>query len=685
MTETIKHVFKAIFILAAITIIAYMFPKTGKFKYEFEKGKPWRYEDVIAPFDFAIKKSDEELQADIDEALRDFAPYYRVSPGVDLQVKKEFAAQFAKQVVLLHADTSRNISVDSASHSDYALKILDKLYTNGVIELDDEHKQFTDDNTVVLLHGNVADKQKMSGLYTMESAREEVTRMLEANQFLYQGFLEPIIFSSLRHNVTFEDSTTAFFRNEIVNNTPTTRDPVMEGQVIIEKGNIVTDEQYQALISFEEEYQKRIVGTKQSHVIAFGYFLIIGIVLAILASYLMIYHSPVYNNLKQFLFILLLIVGMSSLVALLVRADLKYLYAVPFCIVPIVLRNFFNVNLALYVHMTILLITSFLIPYGVEYMFVQFVAGMVAIFGDIKYWSHFFKTCFLIFVVYCASYFGVSLIQEGNLMDADFSVYAWLTINVFLTFLAYPLIAIFEKLFGFVSQITLAELSDLNKPLLKRLSLEAPGTFQHSLQVANLAEAAAAAIGADSLLIKVGALYHDVGKMKDPIFFTENQSGRNPHDQISNEESARIIIDHVTEGVAMAKKYRLPKVLIDFIQTHHGTSRVEYFYRMEQKKFPDKKIDDSIFRYPGPKPFTKEMAILMMADSVEAASRSLQNPTKEDIDELVEKLINFQIDGRQFDDSPINFKDISTCKSVFKKTLGGIYHLRVEYPDEKKD
>jgi putative nucleotidyltransferase with HDIG domain len=381
------------------------------------------------------------------------------------------------------------------------------------------------------------------------------------------------------------------------------------------------------------------------------------------------------------------IVIFAYLVYIIEKTDTLSAYVLPFAIVPIILKNFYKERLAMFVHLVIVLIASFLSSLGYEFTVLQMLVGMVAVLvvSETRYWNRFFYGILFIVLTYFLGYFGLSLINTGSVYDTDWQVFVWLLINGMLTLLAYPFIPLLEKLFGFTSQITLAELGDINRPVLKELSLKAPGTMQHSLQVSHLSTAAAEAIGANSLLIKVGALYHDIGKINDPEVFIENQRGGvSPHENWTNFESAEKIIRHVTDGKKLAKKHRLPQVLIDFIMTHHGTTRVEYFYRNQLNSFPDREFDETLFRYPGPKPRTQEEAILMLADSLEAASKSLKNPTGQDIDNLVDKIIAYKIDEHQLDDAKLTFRELKMCEETFKSTLRSMHHIRVEYPELKE-
>lgn len=418
-----------------------------------------------------------------------------------------------------------------------------------------------------------------------------------------------------------------------------------------------------------------------------GYLLLTCLAIGALILFCRIEYPEVYDSVYSLTFLLMWPVVFALLVYFIEDTSNLSSYMIPFCIVPIVVKNFFTDRLALFHHIVIILIVSFLSKLGYEFTFLQILAGIVTVLvvSETRNWNRFFYTLLIIFGVYILGYLGLSAIKANNFGDIPISNFGWLALSSFLALLAYPFTPLLEKIFGFTSSITLAELTDMNNPLIKRMSIEAQGTLQHSLQVSNLSEAAADKIGANSLLIKAAALYHDIGKLSNPAAFIENQSPNNPHNTWNNFESAKAIINHVTEGEALAKKARLPKVLIDFITSHHGTTRVEYFYRNQLKAEPDREFDESLFRYPGPLPKSKEEAILMIADSLEAASKSLKSPTAKDIDDLVEKIIAYKIDHGQLHESNITFKELEQCKEVFKSLLKSINHVRIEYPDEVKN
>ncbi len=460
-----------------------------------------------------------------------------------------------------------------------------------------------------------------------------------------------------------------------------------KGDVIVAKNQIVNN----STVTILDEYlgpqlsAQNIITGKRIVYFA-GYFILTALIIGALIFYSSKYFPEIYNKVSGVLFLLIWPVLFSILVFLVNQNAAMSPYLIPFCLVPIIVFNFYGGRLALFIHVVVVLIASFLSGLGYEFTFLQILAGIVTvlIISETRYWNKFFASILIILATYMLGYLGLALINSGSLVKSEYQVFGWLAINSLLLLLAYPFIPLIEKIFGFTSSITLAELSDMNQPLIKELSLKAPGTLQHSLQVANLGEAAAERIGANSLLVKTAALYHDIGKISKAEYFIENSKGENHHNSLSNFESAELIINHVIEGEAIAKKARLPRLIVDMIKSHHGTTRVEYFYRKQMTDEPEREFDESIFRYPGPKPVTKEQTILMIADSIEAASKSLKNPTGQDIDQLIEKIIDYKVNEDQLSDSELNFNELETCKEVFSSLLRSIYHVRIEYPEEKK-
>jgi len=685
--ETIPAIFRYLLILGVIVFISFLFPNNAKFKYDFESGQNWYYDNLNAPFDFAIKKTEVELETEVNEIKRDFSPYYEFDESVTLAKYKEFESSFSAQLEQEQASGNfEDVFNRSEKYLEYGNDLLKQIYDKGIIELHEDHKDKGKDFVVNLLTGNVSQKRTLENLPEVEEALGVLSDELPAAPLSDPDFLLPLLEKCLVPNLLYNAEVTEKFQNELIESISPFRGMVKKGELIVPKGGIITDDIYQKLISFESAYESEI-GAKKSHLgIFLGYLLLTSLIIGVFVIYLMRHFRNIFSRFHKLLFIFLWPVLYSYLVFVIDGTDFLSTYLVPFCIVPIVINTFYNGRLALFTHIIIVLIASFLSSLGYEFTFLQILAGIVVLLSDVdtRDWSKFFYSMLFIFGAYFLGFFGLSLIKEGTLVNIEWPVFTWLFISTFLTLLAYPLIPLLERFFGFTSSITLVELSDMNRPLLRDLAMNAPGTLQHSLQVANLSEEAARKIGANPLLVKVAALYHDIGKTEKPEFFIENQSGNNPHEGMPFLESAKIIIGHVRDGVEKAKKAHLPNVLIDFIKTHHGTTRVEYFYRSFVNENPDKEFDESLFRYPGPKPRTKEETIVMIADSIEAACKSLKEHTGEALDGLIEKIIQGKISHGQFDDSEMTFQELETCKSVFKKMMRSVHHVRIEYPEEKK-
>lgn len=665
-----------------------IFPRYGKFRYNFEIGRPWKYETLIAPFDFGILKSEAAIDTEKVIIQNNFIPYYRLDTTVEFNAKKAFADALAtrlKQQRQLEIPKAEHLK-DSAKTLSIGIGIIDDIYDKGIINITKEHYEKGITDIYVFYEPAEAERKRVDNFYTLQSAFAEMQEKIDNVNRANIELLLPMMQEALKYNITFDAATTNRLLLNALESVSLSQGGLVEGEKIISEGEIVTQDKYQMLVSLKQAEANRTLTQDKRYMITLGNFLLTLIVLTVFLISMRSFAPEVFISNKKLFFTLLLMGAMIALVSTLVKTQLNILYAIPFCIVPIILRTFFGSRVAMYAHACLVLLCSFIVPLGIEYTFMQFMAGMIAIFTTIRayYWSQFFISNAYILITYLVAYLSTSLIQNGSIQEIELGNIGMLALNVLLTLMAYPLIPVFEKLFGFVSEITLLELSDINKPLLKDLSLKAPGTFNHSLSVANIAEAAANEIGANAMLVKVGALYHDIGKMDTPEYFIENQHADiNPHDDLPYEESAQIIIGHVKKGVVHAKKQKLPDILVDFIRTHHGTTRVEYFWQNYIKNFPDQEHKDERFRYPGPLPYSKETAILMMADSCEAASRSLKNPTNDDIEQLVERLVNNKIDQNQFVNADITFREISQVKKVIKKMLNSMYHVRIAYPTSK--
>ncbi len=686
MVNRHQDILRYIIILAATVVISFFFPKTGIFKYDFAVGKPWKYDNLIAPFDLGIRKTELQLQEEQEWRLESFSPYYRLEPQVAEEQKGKFTESFNQRLPGVRAQSK---GIDSLRDLELGLQLLDTIFSRGVISLIDEHKSFQSSKEIsVLMLENFAEKKLLEDLFSIKRASDFAKDSLKTANRAELGFLLPLIEQALAYNLFYDDSTTKKYQEQMFKNISPTQGIVQQGELIIAKGAIVTPDKYQMLVSYQEELEGNVFGMKKPQIIYLGNFLLTLIVLSILAVLLKVFSHEIWESNRKHLLVYFLITLMVILISALVKTDLPILYAIPVCIVPIVLRTFFGTTPALHAHIALVLLSSFIVPDGIQFAFLQFIAGMVAILSNVRsyYWSQFFLSNGFILVTYLLGYFALAIVQEGTFHDIELANFGWLGLNALLTLLAYPLVPLFEKGFGFVSDITLLELSDINKPLLKELSIKAPGTFQHSLQVSYLAEAAASEIGANTLLVKAGAMYHDIGKMNNAYYFIENQNPDiNPHDELTFEESAKVIIGHVKEGVQMGKKNNLPDILIDFIRTHHGTTVVQYFYHSFLKNFPEQEADIEDFRYPGPLPYSKETAIVMMADSTEAAARSLRSPSSADIENLVENIINHKIKENQLVNSNITFREITAIKKLFKKMLNGMYHVRISYPETVRE
>lgn len=685
--EHMPNLVKYLLVLGVVVFITFLFPDRLQFKYDFEKGQAWRYEDLRAPFDFAIRKPAEIVEAERKKLEAGFSPYYELDPEVAREEKKKLTEAFNQQMEAVRQEGQfRDVQDNSHEYLDFGRRFLDNLYQKGILQLAPEHRNRGEGFVINVIRGNMAQPQTVGNLLDLEKARDLLSDSLPYSRLREPEFLYPILEGLIVPNLLYNDTLSRRILEEEQSHIAAFQGKVAKGELIAMKGNTITEDTYQKLLSFREQYQQEVSAGPSRWGVVAGYFILSSLIIGVFLLYVKLFAQPVFSRFNKLIFILLWIAIYSYLVYAVEQVSLLSTYMIPFCIITILIKTFYNDRLALFTHIVVVLLSTFMASMGHEFVFLQLLAGIVVVLSNIdtRDWSRFFYSIFYIFLAYGLGYLGLSLIQEGSLQHIDLQVFAWLFLSTFLTLLAYPLIPLMERFFGFTSAITLVELSDLNRPLLRELSRKAPGTMQHSLQVANLSEEAARKIGADSLLVKTAALYHDIGKTLNPGFFIENQNAGNPHEHLSDLESARVIISHVMEGVRMAKKAGLPNLLIDFIRSHHGTTRAEFFYRRYANQHPDEEVDDSEFRYPGPRPRTKEETILMMADSIEAASKSLKNPTEQDISGLVDKIVEGKISQGQFENSRMTFRELEDCKIVFKQLLKSVYHVRIEYPEEKK-
>ncbi|PWK17115.1 HD family phosphohydrolase [Xanthomarina spongicola] len=667
--------YKLILFISTTFLIVYLFPKSGKFKYNFEKGKPWQSENLYAPFDFAIKKSEEDIETEKTEIKNNAILYFNVEPKIKERVLEDYKAEFKLEL------PDSLVKQDKEKLFNIGLDLINDLYVNGVLN---EDYDLPIDKKVVLLEGRT-EKQtvKFSQLIKQGDIKNTINNLLtkeSLNQFVtpYVSLFFDIIEPNLIYDKEFTEKALLSDLDKI----SFTRGSVERETLIISKGEVVEGDKYQILKSLESEYESQVWTKSNYNWILFAYTLLVSLALLMLLLFLRKYRIDIFENNTKVTFIFFNVFLMVFITTLVVNYNSQYIYVVPICILPLVLKAFFDARLGLFAHVITVLLLGSIVPNSYEYMFLQIIAGIVTILtvSELYKRANLFISVGQITLIYIIAYFAFFVIHEGSIETLKWETFGMFILCGLATLFVQPLIYAYEKLFGLVSDVSLLELSDTNTKLLKELSNKAPGTFHHSLNVANLAEASANEIGANAMLVRVGALYHDIGKMMNPTYFTENQStGINPHDELSSKESTNIIINHVINGIEIAKKYNLPDRVIDFIRTHHGTSVVYYFY-MKEKEI-DSTIDRSLFTYPGPKPFSKETAILMMCDSVEAASKSLKEPTSSKIDVFVENIINKQMVDEQFLNANITFKEIQSIKKVLKHKLANIYHLRIEYPE----
>jgi putative nucleotidyltransferase with HDIG domain len=672
-----QQIFKAFIFLFTLILIVYWMPNERKFARDYIKNNPWYHENLYAPFDFAIYKSNEEIESEKKEIQKKAAFYFQKENEILDSKLKDFSSSF---IILWNEKNSENNSLDKAQLLKIGYQLISEIYTNGIISAPDEViEEINKGKAIYIISNGVAESVPFDKLFTLTSAYNFCKEKL-ADTFGGDLLLKAIS-ENLIPNVIYNKTLTEEILNQKINNISLTRGMIQKGELIISTGEIINDEKFEILESLKKEYLKGDNKQVEYWSIFLGQIFLVG--LALLSIFLFLYHfrKDIVNDNKRIVFILLLMGIMHFGVYLSNTANIS-IYAIPFCMMPIIVRIFYDTRLASFVHIIAIITIGLSISNSFEFIYLQIIAGTLTIFSivNMNKRSQLFSTSLVIFISYVIGYISFQLIYEGSFSELKFREIGSFALNAMLTLFTYPLIYLFEKMFGFVSDVTLMELSDTNNPLLRELANKAPGTFQHSLQVANLAESAIFEIGGNALLTRAGALYHDIGKMDNPLYFIENQTtGINPHDELDFEESAKIIINHVKKGIEKAKKHNLPDSVIDFIRTHHGDTMVQYFYRSYIKHFPDEIIDKKIFSYPGPRPYSKETAVLMMADSVEAASRSLSKKDPESIEKLVDSIIDYQIKEEQFINADITFKDITQIKKIFKKKLQNIYHTRIEY------
>ncbi|WP_276879250.1 HD family phosphohydrolase [Bacteroides heparinolyticus] len=670
--------YKVLIFIGTVGVIVYFLPRDGKFNYQFDIDKPWKYGQLMATFDFPIYKADEVVKREQDSILSSFQPYFQLDKEVEKKVLAKLKTDYQSHLREL---------LPSTDYVRFLERTLSEIYRAGIVsteELDKLHKDSI--SSIMVINDKMASHQPTEKVYSVKDAyhyiliadssryRPEVLRQCSLNEYLFP-------------NLTYDEQRTETAREEILNDYSWANGIVLSGQKIIDRGEIVNQETYSILESLRKESIKRSESIGQKRLMLVGQILFTGIFMLCFMLYLELFRKDYYKRKGSLSLLFASITFYCVLTAIMVSNNIFNVYIIPYAMLPVIIRIFLDSRTAFTAQAITILICSICLRYPHEFILLQLSAGLVAILSlrELSQRSQLFRTAILVILTYVAVYFAFELITENDLSKFNGSMYTYFIINGILLLFAYPLLFLVEKTFGFTSNVTLVELSNINNSLLRRMSETVPGTFQHSMQMANLAAEAANRIGAKSQLVRTGALYHDIGKMENPVFFTENQSGNvNPHKNLSYEQSAQTIISHVTDGLKLAEKHNLPKAVKDFITTHHGRGKTKYFYISWKNEHPGEEPDEEVFTYPGPNPFTKEQAILMMADSVEAASRSLPEYTEESIGNLVEKIIDSQVAEGFFKQCPITFKDIDVVKTVFKEKLKTIYHTRISYPELKK-
>lgn len=666
---------KTVLVCITVAIIVWFLPRNEGRMYRYDVGKPWMYGSVIAKFDFPIYKTDEAIKHEQDSLLKHFQPYYSLNPLIE-----------KKQVERFLHDYEQGINGLPKEYVGIVAKQMQEIYQMGIINTNEYNNIFKDSTSMIrFVSGKNAKSLKVSSFYSTIAAYEHIfanEKLAAQRAILSRCNLNNYI----EANIVYDKEKSDAEKNDLLSSIPLASGMVMSGQKIIDRGEIVNDYTCRVLNSFDKEMKRRSSTQDEIMTTFIGQILFVLILVMMFTSYLTLFRKDYFEKPRSLTMLYTMITLFPILVSMMMKHNFFSVYIIPFAMAAIFVRVFMDSRTAFITHVTMILICAAAVKYQYEFIIVQLASGLVAIYSlrELSKRSQIFITAILVTISSCIVYLALQLMQDNQVFNIDPSMYTYFIINGIFLLLSYPMMYLIEKMFGFISNVTLFELSNTNKGLLRNLSEIAPGTFQHSITVGNLAAEIANRIHANSLLVRTGALYHDIGKMTNPVFFTENQAGVNPHDQLSDLESAQIIISHVTEGLKLAEKFNLPGIIKDFISTHHGTGLTKYFYINYCNEHPDEQVDKEMFQYPGPNPFTHEQAILMMADTVEAASRSLNEYTEESISTLTNKLIDSQVADGFFRECPITFRDIALAKSVLIERLKSIYHTRISYPHLNK-
>lgn len=666
---------RMLLVLITVLLIVWALPRNESKQFRYDIGKPWMYGSFIAKFDFPIYKTDETIKEQEDSLLETYQPYYNYDPAVEKKQVSKFLADYQNGIPGLPHNYVRLIA-----------DRLHRLYQAGIMDTPEYNEAYRDSTSQVrLVSGNSAQSIPLACVYSTLSAYEQL--FIDEQIAMQRPILQRCNLNNyIEPNLIYDKGKSETERNDLLSSIPPASGMVMSGQKVIDRGDIVDEYTYRVLSSFEREIKRRSATQTQITNTIIGQVIFVTLMVFLFTMYLGLFRRDYFNKPRSIAMLYTLITLFPVVVSLMMRHNFLSVYMLPFAMVPIFVRVFMDSRTAFVCHVTMILICTTAVRYQYEFIIIQLVAGLIAIYSlrELTRRAQVFKTAILVGIGSTFVYLALQLMQDNDFSSMDHDMYYHFVVNAVLLLIAYPMMYIIEKMFGFVSSVTLFELSNTNRGLLRDLSEIAPGTFQHSITVGNLAAEIANKIGANALLVRTGALYHDIGKMKNPVFFTENQAGVNPHDTLTYQESARIIISHVTEGVKLAERENLPTIIRDFIVTHHGTGITKFFYIKYKNEHPEEEVDPAPFTYPGPNPFTREQAILMIADGVEAASRSLPEYTEESISTLVNRMIDQDVTDGYFKECPITFRDLAIAKLVLIERLKAIYHTRISYPEMKK-
>ena len=666
---------RTLLVLITVLLIVWALPRNESKQFRYDIGKPWMYGSFIAKFDFPIYKTDETIKEQEDSLLETYQPYYNYDPAVEKKQVSKFLADYQNGIPGLPHNYVRLIA-----------DRLHRLYQAGIMDTPEYNEAYRDSTSQVrLVSGNSAQSISLGCVYSTLSAYEQL--FIDEQIAMQRPILQRCNLNNyIEPNLIYDKGKSETERNDLLSSIPPASGMVMSGQKVIDRGDIVDEYTYRVLSSFEREIKRRSATQTQITNTIIGQVIFVTLMVFLFTMYLGLFRRDYFNKPRSIAMLYTLITLFPVVVSLMMRHNFLSVYMLPFAMVPIFVRVFMDSRTAFVCHVTMILICTTAVRYQYEFIIIQLVAGLIAIYSlrELTRRAQVFKTAILVGIGSTFVYLALQLMQDNDFSSMDHDMYYHFVVNAVLLLIAYPMMYIIEKMFGFVSSVTLFELSNTNRGLLRDLSEIAPGTFQHSITVCNLAAEIANKIGANALLVRTGALYHDIGKMKNPVFFTENQAGVNPHDTLTYQESARIIISHVTEGVKLAERENLPTIIRDFIVTHHGTGITKFFYIKYKNEHPEEEVDPAPFTYPGPNPFTREQAILMIADGVEAASRSLPEYTEESISTLVNRMIDQDVTDGYFKECPITFRDLAIAKLVLIERLKAIYHTRISYPEMKK-